>query len=61
MARIERRLEQLTTRRERLHADLAARATEHEEVLRLDDLLRELRVEQDRLERQWMTAAEQAG
>jgi ATP-binding cassette subfamily F protein uup len=59
-ARLERRLEKLGTEEERLHADLAAAATDHARVLELDGRLRELLAEKERVETDWLAAAELA-
>jgi ATP-binding cassette subfamily F protein uup len=57
-ARLERRLEKLTADEERLHAELAEAATDYERVAGLDARLRELLAEKDRVESDWLTAAE---
>jgi ABC transport system ATP-binding/permease protein len=57
-ARLERRLEKLSAEEERLHAELAAAATDHTKVLELDARLRELLAEKERLESDWLAAAE---
>jgi ATP-binding cassette subfamily F protein uup len=59
-ARLERRLERLSAEEEKLHADLAAAATDHARVLALDARLRELLAEKDRVETDWLAAAEVA-
>lgn len=59
LARLEREVDKLTRREERLHADLAANATDHERVLTLDAELRDLRAERERLEERWLELAEQ--
>jgi ATP-binding cassette subfamily F protein uup len=59
-ARLERRLERLSADEERLHAQLAAAATDHARVLALDAQLRELLAEKDRVETDWLAAAEVA-
>ncbi|WP_448625763.1 ABC-F family ATP-binding cassette domain-containing protein [Geodermatophilus sp. URMC 64] len=59
-ARLERRLEKLTADEERLHAELAAAATDHTRVMELDAKLRELLAEKDRVETDWLAAAEVA-
>ncbi len=59
-ARLERRLEKLGSEEERLHADLAAAATDHARVMALDARLRELVAERERVETDWLTAAELA-
>jgi ATP-binding cassette subfamily F protein uup len=59
-ARLERRLEKLTAEEERLHADLAAAATDHGRVMALDARLRELLTEKEQVETDWLAAAELA-
>jgi ATP-binding cassette subfamily F protein uup len=59
-ARLERRLEKLLAHEEKLHAELAAAATDHARVLELDARLRELLAEKDRVETDWLAAAEVA-
>jgi ATP-binding cassette subfamily F protein uup len=59
LARIEREVDKLTRREERLHVELAEHATDPERVLELDGALRELQAEREALEARWMTLAEQ--
>jgi ATP-binding cassette subfamily F protein uup len=59
-ARLERRLAKLSADEEKLHAQLAAAATDHARVLALDAQLRELLAEKDRVETDWLAAAEVA-
>ncbi|MGY1672541.1 ABC-F family ATP-binding cassette domain-containing protein [Geodermatophilus sp. SYSU D00710] len=59
-ARLERRLERLGAEEERLHADLAAAATDHARVLELDARLRALHAEKEQVETDWLAAAELA-
>ncbi|WP_448642149.1 ABC-F family ATP-binding cassette domain-containing protein [Geodermatophilus sp. URMC 63] len=59
-ARLERRLEKLGTEEERLHAELAAAATDHARVMELDGRLRALLAEKDQVETDWLAAAELA-
>ncbi|SDC41001.1 ATP-binding cassette, subfamily F, uup [Geodermatophilus telluris] len=59
-ARLERRLEKLGAEEERLHADLAAAATDHARVLELDGRLRALLAEKEQVETDWLAAAELA-
>ncbi len=61
MQRLERQLARITTQQERLHAEMAQRATDHAAVLELDAQLRALTAEQESLEEQWLTAADDAG
>ncbi|MGZ4626989.1 MAG: ABC transporter C-terminal domain-containing protein, partial [Kineosporiaceae bacterium] len=60
LARIDRQLDRLRDREARLHADLAAAATDHERVMALDASLRELLGEREQLEERWLELAEQA-
>jgi ATP-binding cassette subfamily F protein uup len=57
-ARLERRLEKLAAEEERLHAQLAAAATDHAKVLELDARLRAVLAEKDEVETGWLAAAE---
>jgi ATP-binding cassette subfamily F protein uup len=57
-ARLERRLEKLGADEERLHAELAAAATDYQRVADLDARLRDLLAEKDRVETEWLAAAE---
>ncbi|MGY1727188.1 ABC-F family ATP-binding cassette domain-containing protein [Geodermatophilus sp. SYSU D01062] len=59
-ARLERRLEKLGAEEERLHAELAAAATDHARVMELDGRLRTLVAEKDQVETDWLAAAELA-
>jgi ATP-binding cassette subfamily F protein uup len=61
MARIERQLQRLATRAEQLHAELAAQATDHEAVQRLDAQLRAVDAETAALEDEWLRAADLSG
>ena len=58
MTRIERQVKRLAEREERLHADLAANATDHHRVAELDVELRTTRAERATLEEEWLTLAE---
>jgi ATP-binding cassette subfamily F protein uup len=58
VARLERRLARLAAEEERLHAELAAAATDHSRVLDLDGRLRALLAEKDEVETGWLAAAE---
>jgi ATP-binding cassette subfamily F protein uup len=58
LARLDRSLDRLRRREQRLHDDLAAAATDHERVLALDTELRELTAERVALEEQWLEVAE---
>ncbi len=59
LARIERNVDKLARREDRLHIELAKHATDPERVLELDGVLRELRAEREALEARWMELAEQ--
>jgi ABC transport system ATP-binding/permease protein len=61
IARIERRLQRIAEAEERLHAKMAAVATDHAAVLELDAEARVLTAEREQLEEEWLTAAEVAG
>ncbi|SHN86652.1 ATP-binding cassette, subfamily F, uup [Geodermatophilus obscurus] len=59
-ARLERRLEKLTAEEEELHGRLAAAATDHAQVLALDERLRAVLAEKEQVETDWLEAAEVA-
>jgi ATPase subunit of ABC transporter with duplicated ATPase domains len=61
LARIERRLGRLAADEQRLHAELAERASDHQAVLALDGRLRALVGEREALEDAWLHVAEAAG
>jgi frataxin-like iron-binding protein CyaY len=61
MARVEKQLTRLAEREERIHADMAAKATDHQAVLELNAKLREVVDEREALELLWLSAAEVAG
>jgi ATP-binding cassette subfamily F protein uup len=61
MARLERQLARLAAQEEKLHAQLAEKATDHEAVLALDAELRGLQDERVRIEDEWLEAADLAG
>jgi ATPase subunit of ABC transporter with duplicated ATPase domains len=58
MARLERQLSRLGEREQRLHAEMAEKATDHQAVLRLDEQLRAVHAEREVLEEEWLLAAE---
>ena len=58
MARIERQLSRLAEREQKLHARMTEQATDHAAVLELDAELRQLTVERDALEEEWLAAAD---
>src|SRR5215213_7232400 len=57
-ARLERRLEKLTAEEERLHAALAAAATDYALAAELDTELKAVLAEKDQVETDWLAAAE---
>jgi ABC transport system ATP-binding/permease protein len=59
-ARLERRLTKLTADEDKLHAQLAAAATDYAKVAELDARLREVLAEKEQVETDWLTAAEVA-
>jgi ATPase subunit of ABC transporter with duplicated ATPase domains len=61
LTRLERQLSKLTAQEEKLHAEMAEKATDHEAVLALDTRLRALHDERAALEEQWLELAELAG
>lgn len=61
LARIERRLAKIEEAEARIHADMAAHATDYEKTAALDAQLRDLAVERDDLEMQWLEASEMTG
>ncbi|HEX5533648.1 MAG TPA: ABC-F family ATP-binding cassette domain-containing protein [Actinomycetales bacterium] len=61
MSRLERQLEKLARAEERLHEQMSARATDHEAVAILAAELRALHEDRERLELEWLAAAEIAG
>jgi ATP-binding cassette subfamily F protein uup len=61
MARVERQLSRLAEREERIHAAMAAAATDHARVLELNQELREVVDEREALELEWLAAADVVG
>jgi ABC transport system ATP-binding/permease protein len=61
LARLERALEKLREREESLHAEMAAAATDHVRLRELQSQLSENASEVERLEGEWLEAAELAG
>ncbi|WP_129668470.1 ATP-binding cassette domain-containing protein [Phytoactinopolyspora endophytica] len=61
LTRVEREVEKLTQRAEKLHAELAQHATDHEKVAELDATLRKVNEEREALEARWMDLAEEVG
>jgi ATP-binding cassette subfamily F protein uup len=60
LVRIERRMERLTGEEARLHEELTAHASDHEQVQVLDRRLREVLAERADLEDTWLALAEEA-
>ncbi len=61
MNRLERQISKLAAREEKLHAQMAEKATDFAAVAELDAQLRELTAEKEALEEAWLEAAETAG
>ncbi|QKE82502.1 ABC-F family ATP-binding cassette domain-containing protein [Arthrobacter sp. NEB 688] len=61
MARVEKQLQRLAEREERLHAAMAKAATDHARVLELNRELREVVDEREVLELEWLEAADVVG
>jgi ATP-binding cassette subfamily F protein uup len=58
LARVEKRLEQVAAREAELNAEVLAHAADHERLTALSARLAELADERDRLEGEWLEAAE---
>ncbi|NMO00639.1 ABC-F family ATP-binding cassette domain-containing protein [Gordonia sp. TBRC 11910] len=58
MNRLERQIEKLTAREEKLHTELAAAATDQSKLMTLDAELRQVVADKDEAEAQWLEAAE---
>jgi ATPase subunit of ABC transporter with duplicated ATPase domains len=61
LARIERQLSRLATREQRIHDEMALKATDHQAVLELNETLRAIVGERESLELEWLEAAEIVG
>jgi ATP-binding cassette subfamily F protein uup len=61
VARLERRLERLTERAAELHEEMAEAATDHVRLRELQHELEQVSADKDRLEEEWLQAAEAAG
>ncbi|MDF0530259.1 ABC-F family ATP-binding cassette domain-containing protein [Tsukamurella sp. 8F] len=61
MNRLERRLEKFSAEEEKLHADLAAAATEPDKLIELDGRLREVVDQKEVTESRWLELAEEWG
>jgi ATP-binding cassette subfamily F protein uup len=60
LTRIERRLERIAADERALHDEMAAHATDYEQVAALDERLRGLAAEKSRLEDAWLHTADEA-
>jgi ATP-binding cassette subfamily F protein uup len=58
LARVEKRLEQVTAREAELNAEVVTHATDHERLTELSRALSEVAVEREALELEWLEAAE---
>ncbi|MFZ1487314.1 MAG: ABC transporter ATP-binding protein, partial [Nostocoides sp.] len=61
LARIEKQLQRLAERAERIHAAMAAQASDHLAMLELSSDLREVDTQVATLEEDWLAAAEVLG
>jgi ABC transport system ATP-binding/permease protein len=59
--RIDRQLARLAAQEDKIHVEMAARATDHAAVLRLNDTLRAIIDERETLELEWLSVAEIVG
>jgi ATPase subunit of ABC transporter with duplicated ATPase domains len=59
--RIERQLSKLSAQEDKVHAEMAANASDHKAVLALNNTLRAVVAERETLERQWLSVAEVIG
>ena len=59
MQRLERQIERLTTRETALSTELAAHASDYEQLIELGQQLRAVQDERARLEERWLTVAEE--
>ena len=60
MSRLERQISKLGSREEKLHAQMAEKATDHTAISKLDAELRDVTAEKEALEEAWLEAAEAA-
>jgi ATP-binding cassette subfamily F protein uup len=58
LARLEKLVDRLTKREEKLHTQLAENATDYEKIAALDEELRSVRTEREAAEEAWLLAAE---
>jgi ATP-binding cassette subfamily F protein uup len=61
LARVEKRLEQVSAREAELNDEVLAHASDHERLTRLSAQLAELAAERETLEAEWLEAAEVLG
>lgn len=61
MARVEKQLQRLSEREDRLHTQMAEAAADHARVLELNRELREIVDEREALELEWLEAADVVG
>ncbi len=61
LARLERTLAKIEERSTKLHAEMAANATDYTKISALDEELRGLGAERERTEAAWLAAAEASG
>jgi len=59
--RIDRQLAKLSTQEQRIHAQMAAKAADHNAILALNDTLRAIVEDREVLEREWLSVAEIIG
>jgi ABC transport system ATP-binding/permease protein len=60
LARLERSLAKLDEQAKRLHGEMAAQSTDYTKITTLDEQLRGISAERERIEEAWMLAAEAA-
>jgi ATP-binding cassette subfamily F protein uup len=58
LGRIDRQLARLSSQEEKIHAEMAAKAADHAAVLALNNTLRSIVDEREKLELEWLSAAE---
>jgi ABC-type multidrug transport system ATPase subunit len=61
LSRIDRQLARLAAREDRIHVEMAAKATDHTAVLALNNTLRAILDERETLELEWLSVAEIIG
>jgi ATP-binding cassette subfamily F protein uup len=61
MQRLERQIDRLAAREKELHEALAANASDYARLISLGDELRGVQTDKERLEEEWLEAAEEAG